>query len=266
MKSAKYSSGNVVVIVLVIIVIIIALGYIVFKAILPKFTSQLGSQIASKAIELSVEQLKNMDFSKAETEEINQPVPNSELSLVSIGFNKGKLTIDDKSTSNSITGQVKYLGLKPTTSKGSLMGIDAITIKSSDQMGEDSTIHLPMGQPLYLQIGIGIGIATIDLTNLTIEQANIAAGGGEITIIVPKQTSSNISVAAGAGTLKIGTHTENGVRIIAAPGISLDNIELNKDRYIKIEGGFVSTNYDSAPVKTEIVIGQTGQLQMGDIK
>ncbi|MDO8497120.1 MAG: hypothetical protein Q7S61_01080, partial [bacterium] len=81
MESRKASSGNILVILLVIVVLVIALGVIAFKVILPKFTSQLGSQVASQAIQMAVDQIKKMDFSKAETVEINQQLPNPKLSV-----------------------------------------------------------------------------------------------------------------------------------------------------------------------------------------
>lgn len=241
-------------VIVIVIVVVLSLGSIIgAKLILPGILGSLINTSVNKTLDTS---LANLDFTNAQVANINQDLSKNEGMLLQIGLNKGKLIIDGKSTTDSITGQVKYLGSKPTIDFQT--GQDKLalfTIKSADQAGEETTLHLSKTTNARLDTGIGAGFVDVDLTDLDTPFLNIGAGAGLVKVTFSDKKSTKASLAAGAGKIDILIPSKSERRFSIAQGAGFSNFQVGND-YIKVNDGYQTKGYDKAQVKIDITIGQ----------
>lgn len=247
---AKFNKkGGALKVVLITIGVIIVLGFLVLNFLLPKILNN----VANTAVNVAVNQIKNIDYTNAQVLPLNQSFTTSNASLI-LSLNKGNLTIDNQSKGNVISGESKYLGQKPSVEYTAQEGVGILNIKSLDQEGEDRTIHLSPTLPTSISAGIGAGIVNADLTGLKVPKIDIGAGAGEVNVKLSNTSSVTASFAAGAGSLHILVPKNVGHKVIFSQNM-FSNLQLGPE-YVKTETGFETKNYASSALKADISIGQ----------
>lgn len=244
----KNFQGNVLVIVLAIIGVL-AVSYIVAaKFILPAVVNK----VVNTAIDSSV---NNLNFNNAQSFQVSQDLSKNEGMFLQMGINKGKISIDGNNQGDILTGEIKYLGAKPTYDYQTDKDKAAVfTVKSADQSGEDVTLHLSQKTNGRIDIGLGAGLVDINLSDLDIPVLNIGVGAGVVNVTFSKNASTTASVGAGAGKLNVSVYKGSGIKIKFAQGISNANFG---DTYVKANNNTYQTkNYNEAKVKVELNIGQ----------
>jgi hypothetical protein len=187
-----------------------------------------------------------------------QDLSKNEGMFLQIGLNKGKLFIDGNNSKDAISGEIKYLGGKPTVDYKT--GEDKVayyTIKSADQEGEQTTIHLSKDTNGRIDAGIGAGVAEIDLRDVDIPFLNVGAGAGSVKVTFSDKKSTQASLGAGVGSLNlvVPSNPQVGKKIIFGQGANYSNLQMGSD-YVKTANGFETKDYDKGTVKIEITLGQ----------
>lgn len=248
----KNSKGNALVIILAIIGGLVVLYVVAAKFILPS--------VVNKAVNTAIDSSVNsLNFDNAQSTTVSQQITSVKGILDTETMNKGVINIDGKSPNNQITGNIKYLGQKPSvdyqvkTDSRVEGSFGALTISSSDQAGEERTLHFPTNLETGFMITLGAGKADIDLSNLNTPNINLTTGAGVVDITFPKTTSITANLVAGAGKLNVSVYKGSGIKIKFAQGIS--NLALG-DAYEKVGDGYQTKGYDNAKVKVELNVGQ----------
>lgn len=257
MKKAN-SQGNTLVIVLVVIGVLV-IGYIVAaKFVLPSAINK----VVNTAIDTSV---NNLNFDNAQSFQVNQNLSKNEGMFLQMGINKGKISIDGKNQGDMLTGEIKYLGTKPTydyqTDKDK---VAVFIIKSADQAGDNPILHLSQKTNGRIDISLGAGAVDIDLTDLDIPVLNIGSGAGIVNITFSKNASTMASIGSGAGKLNVSVYKGSGIKLKFAQGVS--NLDLG-NAYEKVGDAYQTKGYDGAKVKVELNVGQAvGGFNIQEIK
>lgn len=253
MKEMKNSQGNTLVIVIAIIAVLVV-GYIAAsKFILPG--------VVNKAVNTAIDSsVNNLNFDNAQSMAVSEQITSVKGILDTETMNKGVINIDGKSPNNQITGNIKYLGQKPSvdyqvkTDSRVEGSFGALIINSSDQEGEERTLHFPTNIETGFVITLGAGKADVDLTDLNTSNINVTTGAGVVDITFPRNTSTAASLVAGAGKLDISVYKGTGIKLIFIQGISNANFG---DAYEKVNDNTYQTkNYNDAKVKVDLNIGQ----------
>lgn len=246
-KSPKSSTGNALTIILVVVGVIIVGGILFTKLLLP--------QIINKAVNTAIDtSVNSLNFDGAQSFPVNQNLSQNKGMFLQMGINKGKIVIDGNSQGDTLTGDIKYLGAKPTYDYQTGQDEAAMfTVKSVDQAGESIELHLSQQTNGRIDIGLGAGLVDIDLTNLDIPLLNVGAGAGVVNVKFSNKASTTASLAAGAGKLNLSVYKGTGVKLKIGQGFS--NLNLG-DSYEKIADGYQTKGYDAAKVKVELSIGQ----------
>ena len=248
MANNKKSQGNTLVIVLAVVAVLVVVYILASKFILPS--------VINKAVNTAIDSSVNsLNFDSAQSFQVNQDLSKNEGMFLQMGINKGKISIDGKNQGDIITGEIKYLGAKPTFDYQTDKDKAAVfNVKSADQSGDNVLLHLSQKTNGRIDIGLGAGLIDIDLTDLDIPVLNIGAGAGVVNVVFSKNASTTASVGAGAGKLNISVYKGTGIKLIFAQGISNANFG---DAYEKVNDNTYQTkNYNDAKVKVELNIGQ----------
>lgn len=258
MKKSPESRGNTLTIILVIVGVVVVGGILFTKFLLP--------QIINKAVNTAIDtSVSNLNFENAQSFPVSQVLSQNKGMFLQMGINKGKIVIDGNSQDDVLTGEIKYLGAKPTFDyQTNQDGAAVFAIKSADQAGESVLLHLSQQTNGRVDIGLGAGSVDIDLTNLDIPLLNVGAGAGVVNVKFSNKTSTTASLAAGAGKLDMSVYKGTGVKMIIGQGFS--NLNLG-DAYEKVADGYQTKGYDTAKVKVELSIGQAlGGFSMKEIE
>jgi hypothetical protein len=253
MNSSSLKKGNALIVIIIVLAIIIG-GVVVIKMVLPRILSGVLNKTVTTAVNSSID---NLDFTNADVADINQDLSKNEGMHLQIGLNKGRLTIDGNSSGDAVIGQIKYLGKKPLIDFQTQQDkLAYFLIKSADEAGEQTNLHLSQTTNARLDIGLGAGSVDVDLTDLDIPYLNIGAGAGSVKVTFSHKKSTQANLAAGAGKLDIYVPSKVERRLSIAQGAGFSNFQVGND-YIKVGDGYQTREYDKANVKLDIVIGQT---------
>lgn len=96
--------------------------------------------------------------------------------------------------------------------------------------GDEWDLRLSPQVGLSLEVDIGAGSATIDLTGLDIRNLRVAAGAGQSTIILPQEGNFSATVSGGAGGLVIEIPKEMAARVRVDRGLSALDISRRFDQ------------------------------------
>ena len=200
--------------------------------------------------------MNQMDISQTKVLSINQDLAKNAGMFMEMTVNGGIVNIDGNSTKDSLVGEIKYLGIKPVFSYETNQDkLALITIKSSDQTGEQEDIHLSKQTNGRIDLGLGAGKVSVDLRELDIPFLNVGAGAGSIGVIFSKTKSTKATLIAGAGKLTLSIPKGVAVRIAFSKGVKFDDLKLGK-RYEKNGEGYQTKDYEKAPVKIDVTVGQ----------
>lgn len=240
-------------VILVTIAILVGLGYAGWKILVPRLIGRVVNNSVVSIMDTAVNQL---DFSKAQIFNINQSLSKNGSMFLQMGINSGIINIDGNSTKDSLTGEIKYLGIKPTFSYETDKDKRAlITVKSNDQSGEQENLHLSKQINGRIDIALGVGKINVDLRELNIPYLNIGAGVGSVDVTFSPIKSTKATLAAGAGKLTMSIPKGSAVRIAFGQGASFSDLKLG-DLYEKVGNEYQTKGYDKAQIKTDITIGQ----------
>jgi len=232
-------------VVIIVGIIVLVFGYLYAK-------SYISSKIAQKSIDLAMQQIINLDFTDAETFEVNENITGLNDVVITIGLNKGILNVEP-GDGNRISGEAKYLGQRPAVQLVKRGNQGQFTYKSADEVGEKTTLYLPRGYAYSVNVEVGAGEVNVALAENNASVVNVAAGAGKVNFAPPALYSSKSDIAAGAGTLNIFVKNDTGRKVLLGQGFS--SINFGED-YTKIDGGYQTNNYQGAKVKTDLSIGQ----------
>lgn len=246
-KKSPKSRGNALTIILIIIGVIVVGGIIFTKLLLP--------QIINKAVNTAIDtSVSNLNFDNAQSFPVSQNLSQNKGMFLQMEINKGKIVLDGNSQGDFLTGDIKYLGAKPTYDyQTNQDGAAVFNVKSADQAGDSVLLHLSQQTKGRVDIGLGAGSVDIDLTNLDIPLLNVGVGAGVVNVRFSDKVSTTASLAAGAGKLNLSVYKGTGVKLIIGQGFS--NLNLG-DAYEKVADGYQTKGYDTAKVKVELTIGQ----------
>lgn len=233
--------------------ILLVVALLAYKTLLPWLVNHAVSTVTSAAAAKSL----TLDFSHAKTMELHQDIFDVPLLMLAISQNKGLLTIDESTEKYMVLGQVRYLGKKPNLSYHTRSGVGILHLASTDQAGEDRSLHLPMTTPLNLNLAAGVAKVKLDFTRLNVTGLNLALSVGEGMVTFSERISIQAALAAEAAPLTLNIPRQNGVKVILTKGIT-SNLPSNPN-YIKVDDGYESKNYQEAEVKVDLTIDQAGR-------
>jgi len=235
-------------IMLIGLAVLLAGGFLAAKFLWPK--------IVGSVVNTAVKSIENMDFSKAETVILEQDLSKNKGVILRISINQGKIYVNGNSAKNAISGEIKHLGNKPTTAyEIDSNGIAYYAIKSADQEGEQTIIHLPKETVGRIDAGIGAGTIDIDLRGIDVPILNVGAGAGSVKVTFSDKKSTQANIAAGAGSLNLVVPSGAGRKVTFEQGANFPNLKLGSD-YITTANGFETRDYEKAAVKIDITLGQ----------
>jgi hypothetical protein len=246
-KKSPKSRVNALIVILIIVGVIVVGGIILTKLLLP--------QIINKAVNTVIDtSISNLNFDNTQSFPVSQNLSQNKGMFLQMGINKGKIVLDGNSQGDFFTGDIKYLGAKPTYDyQTNQDGAAVFTVKSTDQAGESVLLHLSQQTNGIVDIGLGAGSIDIDLTNLEIPLLNVGAGAGVVSVRFSNKNSTTASLAAGAGKLNLSVYKGTGIKLKIGQGFS--NLNLG-DAYEKFADGYQTKGFETAKVKVELNIGQ----------
>ncbi|MPM39924.1 hypothetical protein SDC9_86560 [bioreactor metagenome] len=248
-KQAPKTKSNVLIVVAIITgVVVLVLGVkLSMRILLPK----LVNKVVDTAVDTS---FSTLDFDNAATFPVSQSLTQNEGMILQMSLNKGKIFLDENSQSNSLLGEVAYLGAKPLYDYQTNQDKVALfSIKSTDQVGDSVALHLSDKTMTRVDIALGAGSVDADFSNLDVPLLNVSVGAGVVTIKFPKDHSVMANLSSGVGKLNLMIYEGSGVRVI----LGQDSADMSfGDAYEKVEGGYQTKGYDEAKVKIELTLGQ----------
>jgi hypothetical protein len=177
--------------------------------------------------------LPGLNFSgNLQTQHIQAPLNNAQTAKVSIEFATGtndlKALLDSP---NLIEGDLSYYGsidFTPSTD-----GVSA-SIRLSESggsfgfpfmgdSGEQWSISLNTKVAYDLDLNMGVGNSTIDLSKLTLTNGKLNVGVGQVEVRLPSTGKFNFKIDGGVGTLKIRLPSRIGVHIDLDSGLGSFN-------------------------------------------
>ncbi len=111
---------------------------------------------------------------------------------------------------------------------------------------------------LDLSVQLAVGQAEVDLTRLTIEQANVSIGVGQVEVTLPATGASDIDISGGVGTLRINIPEGLGVRIITEAALVTHDLPSD---FLRTDNVYTSPGYDRADHRATVTVG----LEVGTI-
>ena len=105
--------------------------------------------------------------------------------------------------------------------------------------------------PVTIDVENGIGESQIDLTGLDVEKFTLNAGIGASNLTLPVRTgTTQIRVEGGIGVIEIKIPSEVAAKIRVERGLGA--VQVDKTRFPRMEGAYVSPNYEQADCKVEV--------------
>jgi hypothetical protein len=111
--------------------------------------------------------------------------------------------------------------------------------------------ELKLNNQIIYNLSIETGAINMDsnLSGFKVERLYIESGASNINLVVPKY-NSKIIIDTGASNIDIAIPKDVGAMLNIDSGIAIKNL----DNFIKRNGTYISNNYDSSELKTEIEI------------
>ena len=107
--------------------------------------------------------------------------------------------------------------------------------------------------PLNLVFETGAGEAKIDLTDLQVKELKLSTGASSTEITLPAKAGiTHVKVEAGAAAVVVHVPDGVGARIESESGLAA--IEIDQDRFPKMNGYYQSSNYEEVENKADIRI------------
>lgn len=132
-------------------------------------------------------------------------------------------------------------------------GYISMSRKSAWQLGINSDVELD------LEIDMGIGDATLDLSDLTIDDAELDFGIGRADATLPRENGATLIVDGGIGTVIIRVPEDVGARIVLDGGLIGRTLPAG---YTHDGDTYTSPNYSRADTRVDVTIG----LGIGNIR
>jgi hypothetical protein len=115
--------------------------------------------------------------------------------------------------------------------------------------------------PLEITVDSGVGVLSLDLTELQVTRLDVNAGVGSSTITFPKAAgTTKASIDAGVGSITVRIPSNVGVRLHVSRGLG----SVSVDRRMNRSGNdYTSNNYDTAENRLELEInGGLGSISV----
>jgi len=177
--------------------------------------------------------LPGLNFSgNLQTQHIQYPLGNIQSARVSIGFATG--TNDLKSVSDSgnlIDGDLSYYGsidFMPT-SDGTTANVrlnessNTVSFPFFGDSGEHWLVGLNPKVAYDLDLNMGVGNSTVDLSKLTLSNGKINVGVGQVEVRLPSSGKFTLKIDGGVGSLKIRLPGNVGVHVDLNSGLGSFN-------------------------------------------
>jgi len=140
-----------------------------------------------------------------------------------------------------------------TTQGGGRRGYISLYQGSTWQLGINSDVELD------LDVDIGIGDVTLDLSDLTIDSARLDFGIGRADATLPQEDGAEVMVDGGIGTVTIRVPEDVGARIRLDSGLVGRSLPSG---YTHDGDTYTSPNYNRADTQVDVTIG----LGIGNIR
>ena len=177
--------------------------------------------------------LPGLTFSgELQTKQIEYPLKDIQSAKVSIGFTTGTNQLNALSdSSNLIEGAIRHYGTLNFSAADSA-GLATIGLHSSDvsfgfPFGDGSQerwdVSLNPKVAYDLDLDMGVGQSTIDLTKLTLTAGRINAGVGTTDLRLPSTGKFTMSIDGGVGTVRIHLPGKMALHVEVDTGIGTFN-------------------------------------------
>jgi hypothetical protein len=106
--------------------------------------------------------------------------------------------------------------------------------------------------PVDLRLDTGANRSTIDLGALRVRRLELHTGASETRMRLP--TAGQTAVRVECGFAKVAVEVPEGVAARIHGKMGLGALEVNQARFPRIEGGWVSPDYETAPNRVDITV------------
>jgi hypothetical protein len=107
--------------------------------------------------------------------------------------------------------------------------------------------------PMTIFVENGIGESQIDLSGIEVEKFTLSAGLGASKLTLPiRAGTTQIRVKGGIGLVEIKIPSEVAAKIRVERGLGAFNID--RSRFPRMDGAYISPNYDQADNKVEVKV------------
>ncbi len=230
-------------------------GYLFQHMILPPLLQLLSH----KTQDTVKNTFQKTDFTNASITNISNTIPANGVGLV-VKTNKAEFSLDTESTTQAITGSIKYFNSPPKMSTEAKTDTQTrktatfIHMESNSDTAEQYALHAPPAFPVGLQLNMGAGSVNLNLYDAHAEYIDANVGAGNVDITFPKESSIHAIIKTGAGDVSMHLPKGLGVQIAFAQGVPA-NLTIG-NQFVKTKDGLRSTNYDTAQYTADITLLQ----------
>jgi hypothetical protein len=207
-----------------------------------------------------------------QTKQISSPLNDVTAANVSIGFTTGSNRLYALSdSSNLIEGDIRYYGTLNFSASGSgsqsNVQLSSSSVPFVFPFGEDSQEHWDIGlnpQVTYnLDLNMGVGQSTIDLSKLKLSGGKVDIGVGQVDLQLPASGSFTFSINGGVGQLRLHVPGNIGLQVDLNAGLG----SFNSGSRLHSRGGnlYETDNFSSADSQITLRInGGVGSIDVID--
>lgn len=207
--------------------------------------------------------------SSPSSESVSVPLENLERAEIRVTFPVGTLNVDALPTRDRTLLEATAAtpsGARLVANASRQGGVTSITLApAGDQArwwpfaGSNGSqpatwkLRLAPAVPLALQLSVGAGQTSLDLSRLLVQELTISCGAGQTTIYLPAgagQTNADIRVGAGQVVLVIPPGVGASIHRVGA----LVDVQVPRDRFQEVDDGFQTADYPSAPNRVDLTL------------
>jgi len=107
--------------------------------------------------------------------------------------------------------------------------------------------------PLELEVGLGVGLADVDLTGLTVSDLKVSMGLGRTTVTLPDEGSFYAKIDGAIGETVVVIPAGMAARIRVDTGLAVSDLP---DGYRQRDDVYTSPDYDSADDRVDLEVDQ----------
>jgi len=107
--------------------------------------------------------------------------------------------------------------------------------------------------PLGLEVNLGVGLADIDLTDLTVDDLKVSMGVGRITVILPDEGRFQAKIEGAIGETVVVIPSGMAARIRVDSGLAVSDLP---DSYQQRDDVYTSPGYASADDRVDLEVSQ----------